>query len=66
MKLDPVDVNVVGQSRNVMYGVRILEATDDKVNELIQYAKSIGGNAIRNTVWFETASHRTLFLLRYQ
>lgn len=66
MKLDCVEVSIVGTSRNMMYGVRILDTPEDKVNEMIQYAKSIGGKAIQNTVWFETASYRTIFLLRYQ
>lgn len=66
MKLKPVHVSIVGGPQSMMYGVSIQGVSSELLNEMCEYAKSIGGNAVGNSVWFVDESTRTLFLLRWQ
>lgn len=66
VKLEPIEVAVVGSARTMMYGVRIKDVPEEILAEMKQHAKTIGGGIISSTVWFEKESARTMFLLRWQ
>ena len=71
MKLETIEVAVVGTYKTYMYGVRIKNVNDNMLQEMKEHAKLIGAGPFANstgsvTIWFEKESTRTLFLLRWQ
>lgn len=65
MKLEPVQVSVVGSYKSLVYGLKVIDATQETLQEMKDYAKSVGGRFISNTIWFDTESARTMFILRW-
>ena len=67
MKLRAIQAPVVGAYHKQMYGVDIKEVSPELLEEMKEHARSIGGGGfLSSTVWFESESARTLFLLRWQ